>query len=228
MSYIISEFRKLKPRPGAAEMISILREGGFEVRCCSDANVERLKGYFDAAGIDMPLEHIYSADEVSAGKPEAAVYKMARGKVGADEKGAVSIFAAAHAWVRSRVPFLVKCAWLIVAARLALFRRTSPPPKLPGASSLRLNRASTLSADSSIHHAASIPPTAPSCVACPRRARAPVHLPSHAYADPRRPLLLPLSQYERDPCEAIFGKADLTSETLVGMAQGIVERWGKK
>lgn len=65
VAFIISEFRQLKPREGAAEMIQILRDGGFEVRCCSDANVERLKGYFDAAKIHMPIEHIYSADEVS-------------------------------------------------------------------------------------------------------------------------------------------------------------------
>ncbi|KAL7419432.1 hypothetical protein Q5752_006270 [Cryptotrichosporon argae] len=95
---IIQAHHHLKPNPGLEELLSILREGGFEVFCCSDANIERVKGYFDRAQIEMPLSNILSADMCAAGKPEPAVYKMAREKVGADEPGAVSVFAAAHAW----------------------------------------------------------------------------------------------------------------------------------
>ena len=84
---------QLKPRPGLEEMLKTLREGGFEVWCCSDASVQRVKGYFDGAGVEMPEDHILSADMVNAGKPEAAVYRFAREKVGADKPGEVSVFA---------------------------------------------------------------------------------------------------------------------------------------
>lgn len=93
VEFIISEYKKLKARPGLAEMMDILRSNGFEVWCCSDANVDRVKGYFDGAGVPMPEDHILSADMVKAGKPEPAVYKMAREKAKADEPGEVSIFA---------------------------------------------------------------------------------------------------------------------------------------
>ena len=93
MEYITAQYLKLKPREGLAEMMKTLRDGGFEVWCCSDANIERVKGYFDNAGVPMPLENILSADMVKAGKPEPEVYKFAREKAGADKEGEVSIFA---------------------------------------------------------------------------------------------------------------------------------------
>lgn len=93
LEYIRDEYKKLKPRDGLGEMMNTLREGGFEVWCCSDANVDRVKGYFDGAGVDMPLDHILSADIVKAGKPEPEVYKFAREKAGADKPGEVSVFA---------------------------------------------------------------------------------------------------------------------------------------
>lgn len=74
-------------------MMQTLRDGGFEVWCCSDANPERVKGYFDHAGVEMPMDHILSADMVKAGKPEAAVYKFAREKAGSDREGEISVFA---------------------------------------------------------------------------------------------------------------------------------------
>jgi 2-haloacid dehalogenase len=98
VKFVMDEYKKLKPRPGMGEMMRILREGGFDVWCCSDANVDRVKGYFDGAGVDMPIDHILSADMCAAGKPEPEVYKMARQKAGSDKEGEVSIFAAAHAW----------------------------------------------------------------------------------------------------------------------------------
>jgi 2-haloacid dehalogenase len=93
VAFVISEYKKLKPRPGLSEMMHTLRSNGFEVWCCSDANVDRVKGYFDGAGVEMPMDHILSADMVQAGKPEPKVYKMAREKARADEPGEVSIFA---------------------------------------------------------------------------------------------------------------------------------------
>lgn len=89
MEYILAEYKELRPREGLAEMIDILRKGGFEVYCCTDANVDRVKGYFDRAGIEMPTERILSADEVGVGKPEAAVYKFAMEKANAS----VNVFA---------------------------------------------------------------------------------------------------------------------------------------
>lgn len=93
LEYIKAQYLKLRPREGLGEMMQTLRDGGFEVWCCSDANPDRVKGYFDNAGVEMPLDHILSADMVKAGKPEPEVYKFAREKAGADKPGEVSVFA---------------------------------------------------------------------------------------------------------------------------------------
>ena len=98
ISFLVASYRKLKPRPGMPEMFRDLRHAGFEVYCCTDASPDRVKGYFDQAGVDMPAERILSAEEVGVGKPDQPVYAMARQKVGADSEGAVTVFAAAHAW----------------------------------------------------------------------------------------------------------------------------------
>jgi 2-haloacid dehalogenase len=98
LDYIVDGHRNLKPREGLAEMMQILRQGGFDVWCCSDANVERVKGYFDKAGVEMPLDRILSADMVKAGKPEPEVYKFARQKAGSDKPGEVSVFAGKSLW----------------------------------------------------------------------------------------------------------------------------------
>lgn len=93
MDYIRAEYLKLKARPGLAEMMKTLRDGGFEVWCASDANVDRVKGYFDGAGVDMPMDHIISADLVKAGKPEPEVYQYVREKAGSNAQGEISVFA---------------------------------------------------------------------------------------------------------------------------------------
>lgn len=54
LDYIWSGYRNMDPRPGCAEMLKILREGGYTVWCLSNASVERVKGLWDNHGMDMP------------------------------------------------------------------------------------------------------------------------------------------------------------------------------
>jgi HAD superfamily hydrolase (TIGR01493 family) len=93
---LISQYSEsLTPRPGLSEMIQTLRDGGFTVWCCSDASPERVKGYFDKAGIDMPMENLLSCNMCEAAKPDPRVYKMVKKALG---RADVTVFAAAHAW----------------------------------------------------------------------------------------------------------------------------------
>lgn len=95
LDHIYKEYFKLTARPGLKEMFQILRDGGFEVWALSDASFERVRGYFDGATVDIDDEHIISADSIGKGKPEAAVYQLARDRVGADKPGEVAVFAGA-------------------------------------------------------------------------------------------------------------------------------------
>ncbi|KAJ6578911.1 putative 2-haloalkanoic acid dehalogenase [Mycena vulgaris] len=93
---LISQYSgNLTPRPGLSEMMQTLRDAGFTVWCCSDGSPERVKGYFEKAGIDMPMENLLSCNMCAAAKPDPKVYKMAREKLGEAD---VAVFAAAHAW----------------------------------------------------------------------------------------------------------------------------------
>ncbi|KAJ6593223.1 HAD-like domain-containing protein [Mycena capillaripes] len=93
---LISQYsNNLTPRPGLSEMVQILRDAGFTVWCCSDASPERVRGYFEKAGIDMPMENLLSCNMCGAAKPDPKVYKMAKKELGNAD---VTVFAAAHAW----------------------------------------------------------------------------------------------------------------------------------
>ncbi|KAJ7672066.1 HAD-like domain-containing protein [Mycena rosella] len=93
---LISQYcDNLTPRPGLSEMMQTLRDAGFTVWCCSDGSPERVKGYFEKAGIAMPMENLLSCNMCAAAKPDPKVYKMAKEKVRGAE---TAVFAAAHAW----------------------------------------------------------------------------------------------------------------------------------
>ncbi|KAJ7721487.1 putative 2-haloalkanoic acid dehalogenase [Mycena metata] len=85
----------LTPRPGLAELMHTLRAAGFTVYCCSDASPERVQGYFAKAGIEMPIENLFSCDMCKAAKPDPKVYRMVKEKLASAE---LIVFAAAHAW----------------------------------------------------------------------------------------------------------------------------------
>lgn len=87
---------KLQARPGAAELIQMLRDNGISVWACSDASMERVTGYFAEAGIEMPRENILSADSCSAGKPQPEVYQKALENVKDEGK---AIFAGESSWL---------------------------------------------------------------------------------------------------------------------------------
>jgi hypothetical protein len=65
----------LTPRPGLAEMLQTLKEGGIDFWCCSGAGVKRVKNYFARAGIDMPETQIWDTSRVGVSKPQLPVYE---------------------------------------------------------------------------------------------------------------------------------------------------------
>lgn len=84
VDYIMNEYKKFKVRFGLVEMMWILRNGGFEVWCCFDVNVDWVKGYFDNVGVEMFFDYIFLVDMVNVGKLEVVVYKFVWEKVGFD------------------------------------------------------------------------------------------------------------------------------------------------
>jgi 2-haloacid dehalogenase len=93
IEYMVDQYLyALKPRPGLAEMLQTLKEGGIEFWCCSGASVDRVKNYFDRAGIEMPRERIWDVTPVGVHKPNLAVYKALMAEWQEKKPGEVMIF----------------------------------------------------------------------------------------------------------------------------------------
>ncbi|KAJ5332539.1 uncharacterized protein N7506_006322 [Penicillium brevicompactum] len=88
-------YSELELRPGTADCFEILRNAGFTVWCLTTGDAKRVRGYFERAGVDMPLENFITCDTAGVAKPALAAYKPALARFADDD---VKWFAAAHMW----------------------------------------------------------------------------------------------------------------------------------
>lgn len=86
-------YAMLTLRDGAKECVRMLRDAGFKVWCLTTADPERVRGYFERSGMDMPP--IISCDEKGVAKPQLAAYRSVLDKFEKDDE---KWFAACHAW----------------------------------------------------------------------------------------------------------------------------------
>jgi 2-haloacid dehalogenase len=91
----IEGYSKLELRPGAKECFEKLRSEGFTVWCLTTGDTQRVRGYFERAGVDMPLEDFISCDTKGVAKPALRAYKPALDRFAPQD---VKWFAAAHMW----------------------------------------------------------------------------------------------------------------------------------
>ena len=91
----IDGYSSLELRPGCEEAFRYLRDNGFTVWCFTTGDIQRVKGYFERAGVDMPLENIVSCDSAGVAKPALPAYESVYKRFSEDD---VKWFAAAHLW----------------------------------------------------------------------------------------------------------------------------------
>ncbi|KAH7414154.1 HAD-like domain-containing protein [Phaeosphaeria sp. MPI-PUGE-AT-0046c] len=91
----IAGYAALEVREGVKEAFNLLRNEGFAVWCFTTGDVGRVKGYFDRADIDMPVENVISCDGTGVVKPALAAYQGVWDRFGQED---VKWFAAAHMW----------------------------------------------------------------------------------------------------------------------------------
>jgi 2-haloacid dehalogenase len=91
----IEGYSALKLRPGCEEAFQLLRDNGFTVWCLTTGDVKRVAGYFERAGMNMPLDSIVSCDVAGSAKPALPVYQAMWDRLGAND---VKWFAAGHMW----------------------------------------------------------------------------------------------------------------------------------
>ncbi|KAF2769844.1 HAD-like protein [Teratosphaeria nubilosa] len=92
---MLASYSQLQLRPGAREAIEKLRAAGVEVWCFTSGDKERVKGYFDAAGFDMPEDRVVSCDSERVSKPALAAYRSVFERFPKEDE---KWFAAAHMW----------------------------------------------------------------------------------------------------------------------------------
>jgi len=93
--FILSEYRKLKLRPGAVECVEKLRAAGFRVWALTAGDIARVGAYFKAGGIEMPEENLLTCDTLGVGKPARDAYLPLLERFAGKE---ATWFGAAHMW----------------------------------------------------------------------------------------------------------------------------------
>ncbi|KAF1938600.1 HAD-like protein [Clathrospora elynae] len=91
----IEGYSNLQLRPGCSETFQYLRDCGFTVWCFTTGDVKRVRGYFERAGVDVPLENFISCDVAGVAKPALPAYQAVWRQLGAN---GLKWFAAAHMW----------------------------------------------------------------------------------------------------------------------------------
>ncbi|ETN36630.1 haloacid dehalogenase, type II [Cyphellophora europaea CBS 101466] len=96
LEYILSQYRELKARPGAAECWQKLRDAGFTMWAFTAGDAARVQGYLEKNGIPCPEENFRSCDTLGIGKPAPECYKPLLEEF--QKNGDEAWFAAAHQW----------------------------------------------------------------------------------------------------------------------------------
>lgn len=91
----VQGYSELELRPGTKECFSALRNAGFTVWCLTTGDTSRVHGYFERAGVEMPLENFISCDSQGVAKPALAAYRPALARFAPEDS---KWFAAAHMW----------------------------------------------------------------------------------------------------------------------------------
>lgn len=91
----VQGYSELELRPGTKECFAVLRNAGFTVWCLTTGDTTRVRGYFERAGVDMPLENFISCDSQGVAKPALAAYRPTLARFSPED---TKWFAAAHMW----------------------------------------------------------------------------------------------------------------------------------
>lgn len=98
---VMTEIKRLKPRPGLKECYDGLREAGWDVYGVTNGGKETSLKYYELAGIELDGDHLLSCDEIKVAKPDPKVYENAHQwltKAGHDREKEERWFVAAHGW----------------------------------------------------------------------------------------------------------------------------------
>jgi 2-haloacid dehalogenase len=91
----IEGYSSLELRPETQACFQHLRSNGFTVWAFTTGDIKRVRGYFERAGVDMPMGNFITCDSVGVAKPALGAYEAVWKHLGSED---VKWFAAAHMW----------------------------------------------------------------------------------------------------------------------------------
>lgn len=98
---LMTEIRRLPPRPGLKDIFDGLRSDGWDVYAVTNGGKEGSLKYFELANIQLDSDHLLSCDDLNVAKPDVRVYQNANDwleKRGCEQTNGARWFVAAHSW----------------------------------------------------------------------------------------------------------------------------------
>ena len=83
--------QKIKPLPGAVELIKSLRKQGFKMAIASSAPMENIRLITGSLGIDNCFQSIVTGQDVTEGKPSPQGFLLAAQRLGVEPKNCIVI-----------------------------------------------------------------------------------------------------------------------------------------
>lgn len=74
---LMTEIRRLPPRPGLKEIFDGLRDDGWDVYAVTNGGKEGSLKYFELANVELDADHLLSCDDLKIAKPDMKVYENA-------------------------------------------------------------------------------------------------------------------------------------------------------
>ncbi|KAK5087116.1 hypothetical protein LTR05_004287 [Lithohypha guttulata] len=96
---IMTEIKRLPPRPGLKEIFDGLRDDGWDVYAVTNGGKESSLKYFELGGVQLDGDHLLSCDDIKVAKPDMKVYENAGSWLeGRGCEKSQRWFVAAHSW----------------------------------------------------------------------------------------------------------------------------------
>jgi beta-phosphoglucomutase len=129
----------MQPVPGVVEFLDALAQGGMRIGLATSAGSRRAHGTLRELGLARYFETIVTGDEVTTGKPDPAIYRLAAERLHEIPENLLAIEDAVSG-VKSAKAAGMRCLGIACAERAEALRAAGADPVIPDFQSLSLEQ----------------------------------------------------------------------------------------
>lgn len=130
---LVGAWEALQPWPDAKPALARLREGPWELALLSNGDRDMLERA--AQALEVPVDHIFSAEEAGVYKPHRDIYRMPLSRLGLQPEDVLHVAGSARDVMGARAAGL-QCAWVRRRPDLVLDPSLAPDIEVPTLSEL--------------------------------------------------------------------------------------------